>query len=273
MKNFYILSTALDYIEERLCCEITQNDIAAATSSSLSSVQKLFRYCFHMSLGEYIQKRRLTIAAKELIETDDTILNIAIKCGFNSPEVFTRAFHKIWHKTPSEYRKNSRFSGIQPRLQLNTDGGNPKMKKQFDITELYDCLTDRIGKYVLSFDMEGLAVINETYGHNAGDLAILECLKRMESAITDEMLTFRIGGDEFVIVTNTDNYEKTYQLAESIIMHNGETVTSNGVEIPVSLRVGGIKMTGKPLKYDELFTKLVNCSRFAERSIYIDIEK
>ena len=98
--NFCIFTTALDYIEHNLCSEFTQEDIAAVCYCSLSALQKLWRYATHTSLKEYISKRRLTNAGIDLLNTDMTVIDIAMKYQYNSHEVFTRAFTKQWGVAP-----------------------------------------------------------------------------------------------------------------------------------------------------------------------------
>ncbi len=92
MKNFCIFADAVNYIEDNLCSDITQEDIAAACYCSLSALQKIWRYCTHTSLKEYITKRRLTRSAEDIAHTDMTLTDIAMKYRYSAPVVFTRAF-------------------------------------------------------------------------------------------------------------------------------------------------------------------------------------
>lgn len=73
MKNFCILSDALEYIEANLQIGLTQEEIARACACSLSSLQKLFSYCFHLGVADYITKRRMTNSARELIGGESVI--------------------------------------------------------------------------------------------------------------------------------------------------------------------------------------------------------
>ena len=68
--GFATFVTALDYIESHLCEDISQEDIAAACFVSLSSLQKVWKYCTHFSLKDYITKRRLTIAGRLLLSEE-----------------------------------------------------------------------------------------------------------------------------------------------------------------------------------------------------------
>jgi len=113
------LTEALEYIENNLCDEISQEDIANACYCSLSSLQKLFRYVFHVSIKEYVSKRRLTYAAKELINTDNSIIDIALRYQYNSHEVFTRAFTKVWGITLKCLEVRGDSPVYFPKLNLN----------------------------------------------------------------------------------------------------------------------------------------------------------
>lgn len=69
-------------------------------------------YCsakFHENIGmtfkKYISKRKLTLAAVEVKETQTKFLEIAVKYGFSSQEAFTRAFADIYGCTPNQFRK------------------------------------------------------------------------------------------------------------------------------------------------------------------------
>ena len=103
-----ILTDALDYIETHLRDEISQEECARAAYCSLSGLQKLFRYAFHISIGEYVTKRRLSCAARDL-KQGFSVLDTAINYGYGSSEAFTRAFVRVWGVTPTEYRSSRRL--------------------------------------------------------------------------------------------------------------------------------------------------------------------
>ena len=65
--------------------------------------------------------------------------------------------------------------------------------KRIDISEAYDEICRMKGTYVICFDIVGLMPINDI-SREAGDLAILESLKRIEQVCTENMLQLRIGG-------------------------------------------------------------------------------
>lgn len=67
-----------------------------------------FREISGMQYRDYLRYRKLAFALKELRDTENGILDIALKYGFSSHEAFTRAFREAYDITPSEYRQNPR---------------------------------------------------------------------------------------------------------------------------------------------------------------------
>ena len=276
MKNFCIFADAVNYIEENLCSPIAQEDIAAACYCSLSSLQKVWRYCSHTSLKEYITKRRLTRCAEDIVHTNMTLTEIAMKYQYNSPEVFSRAFFKVWGVSPSKFKENWRSTGIFPRIipdEHKLEGGI-YMGRQVDISELYNELqaADR-DSFVLCFDIVGLMPINKNIGRNAGDSVIREAFHRIDAAAGDEMTAFRIGGDEFALVTGLSDKTEVDKVAQRVIALNGQAVECDGTEIPVSVRVGAVKLNcgGHNIRYSELFDRMqnaINETRDVGRVIY-----
>ena len=59
-----------------------------------------------MSLREYIQKRKLAFALKEVRDSEKSLLSVAVDYGFSSNEAFARAFKKVYGVTPSCFRKD-----------------------------------------------------------------------------------------------------------------------------------------------------------------------
>lgn len=262
--SFALFVAALDYIEQNLCSDFTQESIAAECYCSLSSLQKTWKYCTHMSIKEYISKRRLTLAGRAMLEDDLSALDAALRFGYNSPEVFTRAFTKVWGVSPSKFKKQWKGNCVlYPRLNpAFLEGAEIMNVKKFDVTEFYDYLRSNAGTYVLCCDIEQLEPINNELGREAGDKCILEAFRRINEAAGD-MLTLRIGGDEFAVITESSDSQKIIELAERIISSNGKQVVYSKGEVPMSLRCGAIKIN-EQLKYSLLcedFDRVLNKAR------------
>lgn len=255
MRSFALLTDALAYIDENLEAPLTPDGIAAACFCSVSGLQKLFRYALHLGVKEYVERRRLTVGARQLLR-GMRVLEVALRYQYQSPEVFTRAFRRLWGMTPSAFRRTWRFSGLHPKVEGIIEGGDGYMRTKLDISELYEALLEKAGTYVLCFDIVGLLGINEI-SHAAGDQVILECLRRIDAAAPADMLLFRIGGDEFALVTGLSTREAVDAIAQPVLAQNGTPVVHEGREIPVSLRAGAMRIARGSLRYAELFDRLL----------------
>lgn len=257
MKNFYILTDALGYIERNLTQPLNANEIAAACYCSASSLQKLFRLALHLSVKDYIDKRRLTEAARVLLCTDATVTELAFRFQYNSPETFSRAFARLWGGPPSVFRRTKRFSGLFPRINYHFEKGIglDMAKKQVDISDLHQTLSDMKGAYVLCFDIANLSPIN-AISHAAGDRAILSAIERIEAESAEGMLLFRIGGDEFALATGLRDAQAASELAGRVSAKNGECFRWEDRDIPLSLWVGMAQIPEIMPRQDELLSRL-----------------
>ncbi len=110
LKNFSQISDALKYIDEHLDESLTLEILSKKFFLSTFYFHKMFSMIVGKSLAAYIRDRRVLYACKMLCNTQKTILDIALDCGFNSPQAFSRTFKEIQGVSPSEYRSQ----GYQP---------------------------------------------------------------------------------------------------------------------------------------------------------------
>lgn len=120
------MNGALRYIEENLKNEIDYKEVARRSLCSEYHFKRMFSFLAGVSLSEYIRRRRLTLAAFELSDSNIKIIDIAMKYGYNSPDSFTRAFQHLHGITPSEARINGSSLKAYPPMtfQLSIKGGN-----------------------------------------------------------------------------------------------------------------------------------------------------
>jgi len=143
------IQKAINYIEEHLQETITMEQIAQEVNVSVFHFQRTFSILTDMSIADYIRRRRLTLAAQELINTDIKIIDLAYKYGYDSPEAFTKAFRKQHHVTPSDARKQQGPLQSYNRLviQVSLKGAVPMKyniveKEQFQVVGVkrtYNC--------------------------------------------------------------------------------------------------------------------------------------
>lgn len=95
----------IDWVEDNIEKPPTLEAMARYVGYSSYYCSAKFHEAVGISFKEYVQHRKLSLAVRELLNTDRRILDIAIQYGFSSNEAFTRAFSKIYGCSPNEYRK------------------------------------------------------------------------------------------------------------------------------------------------------------------------
>lgn len=115
------IQNAIDYVEAHIDEPIDYESAARCAYSSSFHFQRVFGILCGMTLGEYIRKRRLTLAGKELLGGKTKVIDVALKYGYESPESFTRAFLKFHGVNPSQVKIGcslKSFSRISVKSQL-----------------------------------------------------------------------------------------------------------------------------------------------------------
>jgi two-component system cell cycle response regulator len=92
---------------------------------------------------------------------------------------------------------------------------------------------------VLVCDLDHFKLVNDGYGHAAGDAVLLEVTRRMTAALRSSDWVVRAGGEEFVIVLPETDLEGTSVVAEKVRAEiAAHPVTSGKLSVPVTLSVG-----------------------------------
>lgn len=258
MENVLLITSALEYIEENINENIKTDIIADHLYCSKSTLEKLFRFVTNMSIRDYMIRRRMSLAARELSKESVSLLDLALKYGYGSNEAFTRAFRSVWHVTPSEYKNNPVRYELFPALRLDPElmeDEHMKTRKKVDISELYDYIKERNNCYFVAVDIKNLIPINDI-AREAGDLAILTAMNRLDAAAGADDIIFRIGGDEFVALTSSADAAYAEKIVAEITSHNGECFSYDNKEIPLKLYATCYRIEGRNLRYADLFSTL-----------------
>lgn len=163
------ISKAINYIESHITEELTIADIAEHAVISPYYFQKGFSMLCGFTVGEYIKKRRLTLAGSELVSTDKKIIDIALEYGYDSPDSFTKAFLRFHDATPTAIRKGPL------KIKLILTGGytmDYKIVKKAPFTVVgvsaafkYETADHEIPQFWLEFNRSGKsALIDSMYG-------------------------------------------------------------------------------------------------------------
>lgn len=118
------MNRALDYIEANLEAEIDLKQAARLALCTLNNFSNMFLVTTGIQVSEYIRRRRLSLAATDLQNSDMKIIDISLKYGYSSPTAFNRAFQNQ-HKVSPQYAKVRKVPLVTyPRisLQINIRG-------------------------------------------------------------------------------------------------------------------------------------------------------
>lgn len=99
------LGGALAILEQRFTEDLTLEELARASGYSANHFVRLCKRVYGLTPRQYVIQQRLSLAARLLGETDLPVTEIALSCGFNDPNYFSRLFKKRTGVSPGDGRK------------------------------------------------------------------------------------------------------------------------------------------------------------------------
>lgn len=196
MDSIRRLNEALDYIELHLMDDISGIKLAEIACTSVYHFQRMFSFLAGLPLGEYMKRRKLTVAAEQLQKGRVKVLDVALDLGYSSPDAFTKAFVQ-WHGvTPSAVKRGApircqtklsfqihirggntmnykivtldrfNFIGIHSRVNIQFEGVNP------EVTKLYQRLTpELIAALKAESDISPKGIVSASLNFSDGRMA------------------------------------------------------------------------------------------------------
>lgn len=119
MDGIVITKKILLYIEKNLDKKLTLDKIAEEFNYSKFYIEKIFKKYTGVTLYKYIRKKRLNEAARKLVQTKQSVIEIAFEAGYNSQQSFTQAFSYEYKCSPQRYRKIGVFVPKQIRIDMS----------------------------------------------------------------------------------------------------------------------------------------------------------
>ena len=107
-----------------------------------------------------------------------------------------------------------------------------------------ESLIDRVGRYgdkcaMLFVDIDGLKMINDTYGHAAGDGALIQVAQILSAGVRRSDCVARLGGDEFGILIEHADEESAKETASRLVSRvAGSDFSFDGSCLPLSVAIG-----------------------------------
>ena len=91
---------------------------------------------------------------------------------------------------------------------------------------------------LLYMDLDGFKMVNDAYGHDIGDKLLVEVAKRLNKVINPSDTLARVGGDEFVLLSNANTQEQASELATQLVNSIEPEFRVENYELRVSLSIG-----------------------------------
>jgi AraC family transcriptional regulator len=119
-------------IDERLTDEIDIAGLSSSLGTTEYHVRRMFSSLAGMPLSEYVRRRRMTVAASDVLAGED-LLSIAVRYGYGSAEAFTRAFRAVHGASPGDVRRDGGPLRTQQQLRFRlTVEGNTIMDTRME---------------------------------------------------------------------------------------------------------------------------------------------
>ncbi|MFC8191482.1 GyrI-like domain-containing protein [Cellulomonas sp. NPDC057328] len=120
------LNRIVDVVEEDLAQELDVAGLAARSGTTEHHLRRMFSSLAGMPLSEYVRRRRMTLAAADVVAGGD-LLGVAVRHGYGSAEAFGRAFRAVHGVSPGQARRDGGPLRTQPRLRfrLTVEGASP----------------------------------------------------------------------------------------------------------------------------------------------------
>ena len=121
------LNRLVDLVEEELGSDPDVAAIAAEAGTTEYHLRRMFSSLAGMPLSEYVRRRRMTVAAADVVRGDGDLLGVAVRHGYGSAEAFGRAFRAVHGAGPGDVRRDGGPLRSQPQLRfrLTVEGSTP----------------------------------------------------------------------------------------------------------------------------------------------------
>ena len=121
------LNRLVDLVEKHLTEQIDVNELARTLGTTEYHLRRMFSSLAGMPLSEYVRRRRMTVAAADVVRDGDDLLSIAVRHGYGSTEAFGRAFRAVHGAGAGDVRRHGGPLRAQPQLRfrLTVEGSTP----------------------------------------------------------------------------------------------------------------------------------------------------
>lgn len=121
------LNRLVAVVEEDLTEDLDVAALATEFGTTEHHLRRMFSSLAGMPLSEYVRRRRMTVAAADVVAGGDDLLTVAVRYGYGSGEAFGRAFRSVHGAGPGQVRRDGGPLRTQHRLRfrLTVEGATP----------------------------------------------------------------------------------------------------------------------------------------------------
>lgn len=220
----------------------------------LSKQQVIFRIAVIVAVAELLIMLLLGYLPLDLDILQEAAIDTLALIILSTPPIYffiIKPFVNDWFKVHEEI---SHLAHIDPLTQL----ANRRL-----LTKHMDQLIAAIRRRkhygaLLMIDLDGFKPVNDTYGHDIGDLVLVEASVRMQANTREEDIVSRIGGDEFLILISNLGFDeaeakkRTMLIAEKLI-----TSISSPMEIANNTLNIGCSIGVRILRFEDSSSEMV----------------
>ncbi|MGI8384895.1 AraC family transcriptional regulator [Robertmurraya sp. P23] len=139
-KDIERMNRLTNYIQQHYMNPITLQELADTEELTAPYLSRYFQHHMGQSFIKYINGIRLEHAVRYLLETDRSIIQIALECGFPNLNSFHKLFKDTFHTTPHQYRKKQIQNNTSIRPAELSEIRGYEFTEEEDYHELYKLL-------------------------------------------------------------------------------------------------------------------------------------
>lgn len=161
--------------------------------------------------------------------------------GIRDIEMLSKSLRSLIDSLVNTENALDKMEGLAHHDQLTGLPNREALKKYLEEIKINSI--DKGNVYSIYYlDLDGFKSINDTYGHDSGDLILKEVSKRLNSNIEDGEIVARIGGDEFIVIKNSNNdnlIENSIDFANNLIEEIKKQYLIEGRVMNIGCSIGG----------------------------------
>ncbi|MEP1383516.1 MAG: EAL domain-containing protein [Paraglaciecola sp.] len=208
----------------------------------------VFAFLLWVQARLFFPLSRLSRIAQKIQKTHDYSLKINIK-GKQEVTSLSTDLNFMMETINQETQKNKKYTNKLMEQQkamerlANFDGLTGLPNRQFFMEtlrlQLSKAKRENQNLVLMYFDLDGFKGVNDSFGHEVGDLVLLEVCNRCKSILREGDLISRLGGDEFLILLHNDPNElELLQLSERLVSGLNKPFHIRSWEVQIGVSIG-----------------------------------